>query len=725
MCNAAARQGDGANLIAGSVNTLSVVAKSLKPIFDPESIAIIGASNDIQKFGGRPIRYMKEGGFEGSIFPVNPKGGEIQGLTAYKDVRDIPEPVDLAVISVPAPGVVAQIEACAEAGVKGAVIFSSGFAEVGDEGERWQARLTEIAKSSGIRLVGPNCMGMLNTKSRAIGTFSSAFDHGWPQHGNITILSQSGAVGSHTLVLARERGLGIRGWMTTGNECDVDVADCMLFAAEDPETEVMVVYMEGCRQPEVLIQALEAARRNRKPVIVLKVGASEIGAVAASSHTASLAGADAIFDSVYRQYGAYRAHSLEELLEIAGACAAGHFPAGNRLGVATVSGGVGVMACDAAAVNGLDVPALPEQAQRELKELMPFAAVRNPVDTTAQMLNDMSLLRRNLEVLLEQGNCDANLLFLTSIGFNTVLMPQIKEMLPSVRARFPDDLIVFSAMLSREDKAFFETLKFLCIEDPTRAIEAIGALVRFGESFARGPADAAPSLLASARPAPAAMLNEVDAAALLRDAGIPVVDSHLVASADAAVEAASEIGFPAVLKVVSAEIQHKSEVGGVRVGLADGDAVGRAYEEILASVAEKSPGTPIDGIMVAPMISGGVETILGVHTDPVFGPVVMFGLGGIFVEVLKDVTFRVAPFGFDEARRMIAEVKGYPLLQGVRGQPPADVEALAEALALLSVFAVENRDTVDGVDLNPFVVHEAGKGAVALDALVVPKSNSA
>ena len=260
---AAARQGDGANLIAGSVNTLSVIAKSLKPIFDPESIAIIGASNDIQKFGGRPIRYMKEGGFEGSIFPVNPKGGEIQGLTAYKDVRDIPEPVDLAVISVPAPGVVAQIEACAEAGVKGAVIFSSGFAEVGDEGERWQDRLTEIAKSSGIRLVGPNCMGMLNTKSRAIGTFSSAFDHGWPQHGNITILSQSGAVGSHTLVLARERGLGIRGWMTTGNECDVDVADCMLFAAEDPETEVMVVYMEGCRQPEVLIQALEAARRNR------------------------------------------------------------------------------------------------------------------------------------------------------------------------------------------------------------------------------------------------------------------------------------------------------------------------------------------------------------------------------------------------------------------------------------------------------------------------------
>jgi acyl-CoA synthetase (NDP forming) len=629
----------------------------------------------------------------------------------------------MAIVSVPAPGVVAQIEACAEAGVKGAVIFSSGFAEVGDEGLAWQRRLTEIAKTSGMRLVGPNCMGMLNAASRAVGTFSSCFDHGWPQPGKICILSQSGAVGSHTLVLAREQGLGIRGWITTGNECDVDVADCMAFAADDPDTDVLAIYMEGCRQPEVLIEALETARRRRKPVIVLKVGASEVGAVAASTHTASLAGADAVFDSVYRQYGAYRVHSLQELLDVAAACVAGQFPTGNRLGVATVSGGVGVMSCDAAAANGLEVPALPEKAQKELKALMPFAAVRNPVDTTAQVLTNVELLRRNLEVLLTEGKCDVNLLFLSSVGFSPTMMPKIRQILPDIRAKFPDAPIVFSAMLRRDDKLFFESLKFLCIEDPTRAIELIGALVRIGRAFARGPAEPPPALPATARAAPAGALNEVEAGRLLRDAGLPVVESRLAASADEAAAAAEALGYPVVLKVVSAAIQHKSEVGGVRLRLADAAAVREAYDGILASVAAKAPGATIDGVMVAPMLSGGVETILGVHDDPVFGPVVMFGLGGIFVEVLKDVTFRVAPFGVDEARRMIAEVKGYPLLEGVRGQPPADVEALAKALALLSVFAHRNRETVAGIDLNPFLVLPKGQGAIALDALVQPKAD--
>lgn len=700
---------------------MSSPVASLKPIFDPGSIAVIGASENVQKFGGRPLYYMQLGGFKGRLYPVNPKGGVIQSLTAYKDVREIPEPVDLAVISVPAPGVVAQIEACAEAGVKGAVIFSSGFAEVGAEGRAWQERLTEIARTTGIRLVGPNCMGMLNAKSRAIGTFSSCFDHGWPKDGRIAILSQSGAVGSHILVLARERGLGIRGWITTGNECDVDVADCMMFAAEDPETDVLAIYMEGCRQPEVLIRALEVARRNRKPVIVLKAGASEIGAVAANTHTASLAGSDAVFDAVYRQYGAYRVQSLEAMMEMAGAAAAGYFPAGNRLGVATVSGGVGVMSCDAAAANGLEVPALPEKAQAELKALMPFAAVRNPVDTTAQMLTDVGLLKRNLEVLLAEGKCDVNLLFLTSIGFSPTLMPKIRELLPEVRHKFPDDLIVFSAMLKPEDKAFFENLRFLCIEDPTRAIEVIGALVRIGQAFARAPAEAPPVLPAGARPAPERALNEVEAGALLRDAGLAVLESRLATDPEAAVAAAEALGFPVALKVVSTEIQHKSEVGGVRLGLADAGAVRRAYQEIAASVAVEAPEATIDGVMVAPMAAGGVETILGVHADPVFGPVVMFGLGGVFVEVLQDVTFRVAPFGLDEARRMIREVRGYPLLQGVRGQPPADVEALAQMLARLSVFAVENRETVAGVDLNPVFVRPEGQGAVALDALIVPK----
>ncbi len=694
--------------------------ETLKPLFDPASMAIVGASDDIYKFGGRPIYYMKQSGYQGPIYPINPKGGEIQGLQAYADVREVGAPIDLAIVSVPAKFVVDQIAACAEAGVKGAVIFSSGFAEMDEAGEAAQRRLSEIAAETGIRLVGPNCMGMLNVKDRAIGTFSSMFDHGWPREGNITIMSQSGAVGSHTLVLARERGLGVRGWMTTGNECDVDVADCMLFAAEDPQTEVLTIYMEGCQNPDRLIQALETARRAGKAVVVLKVGASEVGAVAASSHTASLAGADAIFDSVYRQYGAYRVHSLAELLEVSAACSTGRYPKGRRLGVVTLSGGAGVMASDAAEVAGLDVPPLPQAAQDELKALMPFAAVRNPVDTTAQALNDMGLLRRNLEVMLETGGVDSTLLFLSSVGYNERLMAQIREVLFGTLDQHADALLVASVMVQAEDKALLEEREVIHIEDPSKAVEMIGVLADFHESFARPVAEAPPALPASARPAPGGILNEVEAAALLRDAGIPVAESRLVRSAGDAVAAAAELGGRVVLKIVSPDIQHKSEVGGVRVGIEGADAVAQAHDEILAAARAHAPAAAIDGVMVAPMLSGGVECILGTSTDPVFGPVVAFGLGGIFVEVLRDVTFRVAPFGIDEGRRMIREVQGYAMLEGVRGQAGADLEALAEALARLSVFAAENRATVESIDLNPVLARP--DGIVALDALVVPRA---
>lgn len=476
--------------------------ETLKPLFDPASMAIVGASDDIYKFGGRPIYYMKQSDYQGPIYPINPKGGEIQGLQAYADIREVGAPIDLAVVSVPAKFVVDQIAACAEAGVKGAVIFSSGFAEMDEEGEAAQTRLSEIAAETGIRLVGPNCMGMLNVKDRAIGTFSSMFDHGWPREGNITIMSQSGAVGSHTLVLARERGLGVRGWMTTGNECDVDVADCMLFAAEDPQTEVLTIYMEGCRNPDRLIQALETARRKGKAVVVLKVGASEVGAVAASSHTASLAGADAIFDSVYRQYGAYRVHSLAELLEVSAACSTGRYPKGRRLGVVTLSGGAGVMASDAAEVAGLEVPPLPQAAQDELKALMPFAAVRNPVDTTAQALNDMGLLRRNLEVMLETGGVDSTLLFLSSVGYNERLMAQIREVLVGTLDQHADALLVASVMVQAEDKALLEEREVIHIEDPSKAVEMIGVLAGFQESFARPVAEAPPPCRRAPGPRP-------------------------------------------------------------------------------------------------------------------------------------------------------------------------------------------------------------------------------
>ena len=692
----------------------------LKPLFDPYSIAIIGASDDINKFGGRPIRYMKEAGFAGKLFPINPRGGEIQGLTCYRDIREVPEPVDMTVITVPAKFVVDAVRGCAEAGVKSAVIFSSGFAEVGEEGEAWQHELGVIARETGIRLVGPNCMGMLNTHSFAVGTFSSSFEHGWPKVGNISIISQSGAVGGHTMVLARERGLGIRGWMTTGNECDVDVAECIAYCADDPETKVIAAYIEGAKKPEVLVSAFEAARRAGKAIVCLKVGASEVGAVAANTHTASLAGADAVYDAIFRQYGVWRAGSLEELLDVSAAASAGHFPTGKRLGIVSVSGGAGVLSADIAAAHGIEVPELPKEAQRRLKELLPFGAVRNPVDTTAQMLNDMNLFEQSMRTMLEHGKCDAVVVFLTTIGYSERMMSQLREVLPRLRADYPDALIVMSMCCRPDDQSLLEQHGYLVIEDLNRAIHAIAALMHFGQSFARGPAEAPPAVPADAEAPPAEPLAEHEAAALLARAGVPTVPSEIVADAGAAAEAAARLGFPVVLKIASPDIQHKSDIGGVKLRLKDAAEVRAAYAEIMQAAAAHAPKATIEGVLVSPMRSG-LETIIGVNRDPVFGPMVLFGLGGVFVEVLKDVTFRRAPFGPDEARRMIAEVRGKAMLDGVRGAKPADVEALAEALSRLSAYAAKYQDKIEGIDINPFLLGEVGQGGVAVDALIVPR----
>ena len=695
---------------------------SLAPLFDPQVIAIIGASDNVLKFGGRPIRFMKEAGYAGTIYPVNPRGGMIQGLQAYKDIREVPETVDLCVVTVPAPLVVEAVRNCVTAGVRSVVIFSSGFAEVSAEGAQWQAELEAMVQSSGIRMVGPNCMGVLNAVTFAIGTFASSFERGWPKPGNISVISQSGAVGGHTMVLCRERGLGIRNWITTGNEVDVDVADCIAFCAEDPGTTVIAAYIEGTRKPDRLMQAFTAAKANGKAVVMMKVGASEVGAAAASSHTASLAGADAIYDAMFRQYGVCRVYSLDELLDVASAASAGQFPARNRLGIVTISGGIGVLTSDIAALHDLEVPELPAKAQKALKKLMPLAAVRNPVDTTAQMLNDMPVFEGSLRTMLTDGDCDAILIFLSTVGFSERMIGQITEVLERVRRDFPGYLMILSMVCRPPDREYLESLKYLVIEDPNRAIRAIAALVGFGRGFVRADGGTPPNLPAAASAPPKRALSEVEAADILRRAGLPMAPGRLASSADDAAQAAMEVGYPVVLKIVSADIQHKSDIGGVKLNLQSVDEVRAGYQTIMAAVGRRAKNAAIDGVLVAPMISGGVETIMGVHRDPVFGPVVLFGLGGIFVEVLRDVTFRVAPFGLDEAHRMIDEVRGRALLDGVRGQPAADVDALALGLCQLSVFAAAHADVIESIDINPFLVKSKGEGAIAVDALILTQT---
>ena len=698
----------------------------LQRLFYPKAVAIIGASNNPVKIGGRPIAQNREVGFSGRLYPVNPGAAEVQGLKAYASVQAIPDDLDCAIVSLPAASVAAAVEACAEKRVPLAVVFSSGFAEYNEDGRRAQERLAEIARSSGMRLLGPNTMGALSIDGAFSATFTSISQSGgggsWPRRGSTSVVSQSGAVGTQILVLLRERGLGLAKWVSTGNQCDIDVSDCIEHLANDEVTRVIAVYLEGVVDGRRLRRAFEAARSRRKPVIMLKVGESEIGAAAAASHTASLAGAAEVYKAVFRQHNVFRVQSLQELVDVVAACSAGRFPKRAELAVTSGSGGINVIAADACARLGLALPEVPAHVQRKLKELVPYAATRNPVDMAAPGMQNMELEARVLDMLLEEGSYSSVLVYLAHNGSMPKRMEELARHLPHIREKFPDRVIGIVANMMEEWRDRFQDQGFLVYEDPTRAIAAIAALWRIGRGFSNAESQEQPlPLPGTIDPPRAGQGGEGAAKRLVASMGITVVEQRLVRSADEAVDAARALGKRVVLKIASPDIPHKSDIGGVLVGLRSSEDIAAGYDTLMSRARAAMPGARIDGALVSPLIEGGVEAIAGAKRDPVFGPVVMFGIGGTLVEIYRDVSLRVAPFGVNTAREMIGEIAGYPLLAGARGRPRADIEALARSLALLSAYAERFCDELDSIDINPLIVLPEGKGVVAVDALVVPR----
>ncbi len=693
---------------------------SLEPLLHPSTVAIIGASDDPTRIGGRPLRYMRDAGFEGRLYPVNPNRDSVQGLPARASVADLPEAIDTAIIAVPAPAVVETAEACAAANVKAAIIFSAGFAEMNDDGGRQQDALAAIARTTRMRIVGPNCLGVYNSALGFFGTFTTTLEACRPTPGRVGLVSQSGAYGSHLSLLATQRGIGIRYWVTTGNECDVDVAETIGWLARQPDVSVIVAYAEGVSDRDRLFASLTLARERSIPVIFQKVGRTDVGVEAVRSHTASLAGSDAVYDGVFRQFGVYRARDTEEMLDVAYAATFGTLPASRRVGLMSISGGVGVQMADEAVECGLEVTPMSDAAQARLKALLPFASPRNPVDITAQAFNDLSLVTANLDVMLEEGTYDAIVAFFTFVAAAEAMVDPISETLGAAKQRHPDCLLVLSIVGPPEIVRRYEEVGCPVFEDPARAVRVVAALARFSEAFARrtpplGPAPPTPPAL------PAPPIGEHAAKHILAGAGLPVVKERLCATADEAVAAARAIGYPVALKVASPDIPHKTETGGVELDLDTADNVAHAFAAVTGRARLGVPEARIDGVLVSPMVNGGVETILGVQHDPTFGPVVMFGLGGIFVETLKDVSFRVAPFEDDEAHRMMRELTGFPLLEGVRGRRRCDLDAVAAALSALSRFAAAHAGQLESAELNPVVVFEEGHGLVALDAMLVPR----
>lgn len=704
----------------------------LEFLFSPRSVAVVGASSDARRIGGLPIRYLREGGFRGNLYPVNPNRDFVQGLRAYPSLAAIDGPIDCAIVALPQEDVLAALRQAATRGVRSAVVFSTGFAEIGQEGRERQREITRIARESGMRVLGPNCLGVFNANAGAYLTFSGSFSDAVGRTGRLALVSQSGGYAGQLVHIARKRGLAFGLWATTGNEADIEAGEMLRYMADHDGVDVIVAYLEGVRSRSSFIAGLEAAQRKHKPVVVLKVGRSPAGAAAAASHTEALAGEDELYDTVFRMHGVHRAYSTEELLDVAYAASLRRFPRNAGLAVLTHSGGVGALAADYGADHGLDLPPTPAPVRAAIRALVPNASAANPVDLTAAASQDAQLLGRCLRLIGQAGACDSIFVFIGLLAS----LPQVEEgilhgLREAARA-LPGKVLAAAVLGPPELVARYEEAGFLVFEEPARAIVALAALARFSrawgqfEAMTSEAAPGAPAIRNQARavlpPAADAVaaahrsLSEVEAKRIVSQAGIRVPEERVVTSAEQAAEAAASMGCPLALKIVSPDLAHKSDVGGVVLGLQAHQVAGAA-RDMDARIARERPDARREGFLLTPMVQGGVEFFLGARRDPALGPVLTIGFGGTAVELYRDVVTCLAPIDDEVVLKLIRTLRGYPLLAGFRGRPPGDRRALAGAAAALSRFFASHPQFAC-IEINPLLVLSEGAGVLALDAVV-------
>jgi acetyltransferase len=702
----------------------------LERFFRPRAIAIVGATEDFTRINGRPLKFLLDKGYAGQIYPVNPKYSTLAGLVCYPSVTAIPGPVDLAIVAVPAKAVAASVQECVAKGVPSAVVFSSGFGEMGEEGRRLEAEVAEAARRGGLRLCGPNTLGFMNTFDRVLATFSQAGEGDTPP-GPVAFVTQSGAFGTAIVALGRQQGVAFGYFVNSGNEADLGFAELLAWVLEDPRVKVVAGYIEGLRDGRRLLAVADRALDLGKPLVIAKVGRFGAGARAASSHTGSLAGSDRIYAGVFRQKGILRAPQEQTLLDLAAAFSICPLPAGRGLGIVTQSGGAGVLMADRAEELGLAVPELAPETQAALSKVVPaFGAVRNPVDITAQFIADPGLLRASLDLVLADPGVHAAIFYL---GLMARFADQVVANLREAYARASKPLIVAWVAAPEAARAALREAGICMLPSATRAVDAVHGLVEFaerrrrrlgGERAAHQPPSASgraarQRALAGARAAGARVLGALEAFELLAAYGVPVARTHLVTSADAAARALQELGGRVALKVESADLVHKTEADAIRLDVTDPEAARRAFDEVMANARRYRPDAAIRGVLVQEMASGGIEVVVGLHRDAQFGPVVMVGLGGVLVEALDDVAFRAAPLSREDARDMLESLRGRRVLEGARGRPPADVQALIDVILAVSRLGVDAEGLVGELDINPLVVRPRGRGAVAVDALVV------
>ncbi|MBN1662551.1 MAG: acetate--CoA ligase family protein [Deltaproteobacteria bacterium] len=707
---------------------LNIDTSAMESFFNPRSIAIIGASEEPSKPSARVLNALLQRGYGGKIFGVNPRYQEVRGVPCYPSLAAIPGDVEMVIISIPAGAVLGMMEECVAKGVKNAVVFTSGFGEVGPEGKAIQDKMADLAKKGNMRILGPNCIGIINIKHSVMASFANIVDLEPVYPISMGFVTQSGAFGAMIYMQASQEGIGFSCFISVGNEADTDFCDFLAYLLDDPETKVIGGYLEGAKDGKKFRTVAEEALRIGKPILMLKVGRSTAGSRAASSHTGALAGDDQIYDAFFRQMGIIRIETLSELTSFVEVHRGGHMPEGNNIAILSASGGAGVWIADKCEALGLNVPEITGETRRKLEEYLPFfGSAKNPIDTTAAVGQNPAMLGKCIRALL----ADDNIHMLTiNIGFADhnaevyaddlidIFQATTKPILLVTLVVAPTEIV--SRSLARIKESGVTILK-----DPLFAVQAMSNLSRYADKVKKA-ADPK-NIITTVDPEPEASallktpdaLSEYHGKKVLGAYGIPITREGLVQSADEAVTLARELGYPVVMKIQSLQIQHKTESGGIKLNLSSEREVRIAYENILANVKHYMPSAAIQGVLVQEMLTDGVEVIIGVTEDPVFGHAVMFGLGGIFVEALKDVSFRLAPLTRKDAEEMVKEIKGYRVLLGMRGKAPVDVDALVDVILRVSQLVTDHGDRIKELDINPLVVFP--KGAKVVDALIVKK----
>lgn len=694
-------------------------ARDLSAIFAPRSVAVIGASRDPGKVGHAIFRNILED-FQGVVYPVNPKAQAIRAVRAYSSVLEIPDPVDLAIVIVPASGVRAVLDECGKKGVRGVVVISAGFREAGPEGRRREDDVKAAIRTHGFALVGPNCLGVLNTDPQV--RLNATFARTMPSAGNIAFLSQSGALTTAVLDYARARGIGFSKLVSLGNKADVSELELLAALRDDAHTDVIVLYLEDLtdgRRFINLCREITGEIPQPKPILAVKSGRTPAGARAVSSHTGALAGSDDVYDAIFLQSGVLRVESVEELFQYAVAFANQPLPSGRRVAIVTNAGGPGIMAADASGRQGLELASFAEGTKQAMRLALPAeAAVENPVDVIGDAQHDRYQVA--LRAVLRDPACDGAIVLLTPQAVTDI--EQIARVVATeTRAGRKPVLASFMGLVDVSGGVrILEEARIPHYGFPEDAVRAFRAMGDYAEWVRRPRTDVRTFPVDRARissllgQAPRGVfVRETLAFELLAAYGFPLAPWAEASSAEDAVIRASAIGFPVAIKVLSPAIVHKVDVGGIRLHLAAPSEVRTAYEEMMAEISRKQPGAPIEGVLVQKMVPG-VETIVGLNRDAQFGPILMFGLGGIYVEVLKDVTFRLAPIRQLGAQRMVESIKAIQILRGVRGKPASDLNALVECIERLSQLAAEIPEIAE-LDINPLMVLPIGQGAAVID----------